>query len=95
MIWLGTLLLLKIIFMNSKEEIVKNWLPRYTGTELEDFGQYIILVNFINYVELFAEWGKVEVKGRNRPMPNATAKNISIINFQMGSPNARNNFRFC
>lgn len=74
--------------MKTKEEIVNNWLPRYTGTDLDKFGEYIILVNFSHYVEVFADWYNVEVKGRNRSMITATANNISIINFGMGSPNA-------
>lgn len=74
--------------MKTKEEIVSNWLPRYTGTELKDFGRYILLVNFSHYVELFAKWHDVEVKGRGRAMQSATAGNITIINFGMGSPNA-------
>lgn len=74
--------------MNSKEEIVKNWLPRYTGTPLEEFGKYILLTNFSNYVEIFAKQNNVEIKGTNRPMQNATANGISIINFGMGSANA-------
>ena len=41
--------------MKTKEEIVENWLPRYTGTEIKNFGQYILLVNFSLYVEMFAE----------------------------------------
>ena len=76
------------IFMKTKQDIVQNWLPRYTGTALEDFGQYIILVNFSHYVEQFAKWNNVEVKGRHRSMINATHQNITIINFGMGSPNA-------
>ena len=74
--------------MKTKKEIVENWLPRYTGVALEDFGEYILLVNFSLYVELFAEWNKVEIKGQNRSMISATANNITIINFGMGSPNA-------
>jgi AMP nucleosidase len=74
--------------MKSKEEIVNNWLPRYTGTTLEDFGKYIILVNFGNYVHMFAQWHGVDVKGVDRAMQSATANNITIINFGMGSPNA-------
>ncbi|MGA0163121.1 MAG: AMP nucleosidase [Bdellovibrionota bacterium] len=71
--------------MKTKSEIVKNWLPRYTGTPLESFGQYILLTNFDDYVEMFAKQFKVKVRGRDKPMPNATANNISIINFGMGS----------
>lgn len=74
--------------MKTKQEIVNNWLPRYTGTALEDFGDYILLTNFQHYVNLFADINKVEVKGLDKPMPNATAGRISIINFGIGSPNA-------
>lgn len=74
--------------MKSREEIVANWLPRYTGTPLEAFGQYILLVNFDNYLHLFAQIHGVEVRGLDRPMPNATANGITMINFGMGSANA-------
>jgi AMP nucleosidase len=74
--------------MKTKEEIVQNWLPRYTGEQLDRFGEYILLTNFSNYVHLFAEWNKVEVSGEGRPMQCATANNITIINFGMGSPQA-------
>jgi AMP nucleosidase len=74
--------------MKLKEEIVANWLPRYTGLPLDQFGKYILLTNFSNYVELFAEWNQVPVIGKDRPMQCATANNITIINFGMGSPTA-------
>ncbi len=74
--------------MKSKEEIVNNWLPRYTGLPLEEFGQYILLVNFSNYVHMFAQLNNVEVRGLDRPMSSATANNITIINFGMGSASA-------
>ncbi|MFN4144188.1 MAG: AMP nucleosidase [Runella sp.] len=71
--------------MKTKEEIVENWLPRYTGTPIEEFGQYILLTNFFNYVQMFADKFGVEVRGRERAMQTATANNITIINFGMGS----------
>ena len=74
--------------METRESIVENWLPRYTGIPLESFGQYILLTNFQNYVNLFAEWHKVPVLGTDKPMPSATADGITIINFGMGSANA-------
>jgi AMP nucleosidase len=74
--------------MKSKEEIVNNWLPRYSGQKIENFGKYILLTNFQNYVEMFAERFNVPVMGEERNMPNATAEDITIINFGMGSPNA-------
>lgn len=76
--------------MNTKEEICQNWLPRYTGTAVKDFGDYILLTNFQNYVDRFAVALGCEINGLDRAMPNATSKkdNLSIINFGMGSANA-------
>lgn len=74
--------------MKTKKEIVANWLPRYTGEELENFGEYILLCNFQNYVNMFAERYEVEVKGKDKAMKCATANNITIINFGMGSASA-------
>src|SRR6478672_9863133 len=80
--------MIKFAGMKTKEEIVKNWLPRYTGKRLEQFGKYILLTNFSNYVTLFAKWNKVRVYGNDKPMQCATSGDISIINFGMGSPTA-------
>lgn len=74
--------------MKTKEEIVQDWLPRYTKRPLEEFTDYILLTNFSNYVEMFAEWFNVPVLGRDGNMINASANGITIINFGMGSPNA-------
>jgi AMP nucleosidase len=74
--------------MKTKKEIVDNWLPRYTGTPISEFGQYILLTNFGHYLELFARNTGAEIRGANRPMPNATADGITMINFGMGSANA-------
>lgn len=73
---------------NLKINIVKDWLPRYTGMSLEKFGQYVLLVNFGGYVRAFADQHEVPVYGADRPMQAATADNITIINFGIGSPNA-------
>jgi AMP nucleosidase len=74
--------------METKAQIVADWLPRYTGVPLKDFGKYILLTNFDRYVELFAEWHDVPVIGRDKPMSSATAGDITIINFGMGSATA-------
>ncbi len=74
--------------MKTKDDIVRNWLPRYTGQPLSSFGNYILLTNFSNYVRMFAEWNGVEVGGLDKPMQCATADGITIINFGMGSPTA-------
>lgn len=71
-----------------KREIVTDWLPRYTGMPLDQFGKYILLVNFSGYVKSFAEQHSVQIYGTDRPMQAATAEGITIINFGIGSPNA-------
>jgi AMP nucleosidase len=74
--------------MKTKEEIVQNWLPRYTGNKLENFGKYILLTNFANYLELFCQLNNTEVVSWDYPMPTANANGITMINFTMGSANA-------
>ncbi|HEX9651258.1 MAG TPA: AMP nucleosidase [Cyclobacteriaceae bacterium] len=74
--------------MKTKKEIVTDWLPRYTGMELDQFGKYILLTNFINYVELFSSKFSVEIVGKEKPMQTATFDDITILNFGMGSPMA-------
>ncbi len=74
--------------MKTKQEIVENWLPRYTKRPLGDFTQYILLTNFNKYVEIFADYYNVPIVGRDANMANASADGITIINFGMGSANA-------
>jgi len=74
--------------MQNKSEIVKNWLPRYTGMPLEAFGQYILLTNFTHYVKLFAKWHESPLYGEEKSMMACSADGITMINFGMGSANA-------
>ncbi len=75
--------------MVTKLDIAKNWLPRYTGTEIDEFGDYILLTNFDYYLKKFAEQFKCDIKGIGRPMQTATcSKGVTIVNFGMGSANA-------
>lgn len=74
--------------MKTKEEIVANWLPRYTKRPLEEFTKHILLTNFNKYVEIFAKKFNVPIIGREANMTSAVAEGITIINFGMGSPNA-------
>ena len=75
--------------MNTKLDIARNWLPRYTGTKLDEFGDYMLLTNFYNYVERFSEKFNCDIHGVGRPMQTATnADGLTIINFGIGSANA-------
>lgn len=73
--------------LKTKSEIVENWLPRYTGRPLAEFGDYILLTNFSRYLKLFSEWNDdAPVYGLDKPMQSVSAGGITIINFGMGSP---------
>jgi len=75
--------------MLTKLDLVQDWLPRYTGMPLDQFGKYILLTNFRTYVTRFAEKFNCQIFGADRPMQAATnADGLSIINFGIGSPNA-------
>ncbi|MHB8904694.1 MAG: AMP nucleosidase [Melioribacteraceae bacterium] len=75
--------------MKTKLEIATNWLPRYTGTNIDEFGDYLLLTNFQNYVTKFADKFNCDVQGVGKPMQSATnSAGLSIINFGIGSANA-------
>lgn len=73
----------------NREEIVKDWLPRYTGMPLDKFGDYVLLTNFDSYVQQFAERFDCKIYGADRPMKASTNDaGLTIINFGIGSANA-------
>ena len=75
--------------MQTKEDIVKNWLPRYTGAPLQEFGEYVLVTNFSNYVTKFAERFGSKIYGVDRAMQMSTnADGLTIINYGIGSSNA-------
>ena len=79
----------KEAMVKTKLEIARNWLPRYTGMGLDDFGDYVLLTNFSNYLEKFAAHFGCDVYGEGRPMQAATSSGgLSMVNFGIGSANA-------
>ena len=75
--------------METKLDIAKNWLPRYTGMPLEMFGDYILITNFKDYVLKFADRFNCDVYGEGRAMQATTnSDGLTIINYGIGSPNA-------
>lgn len=73
----------------TKLDIARSWLPRYTGTTVDQFGDYILLTNFKDYIERFAARFDCEIRGKSYPMQTATnSAGLTIINLGMGSPNA-------
>ncbi|MDX1962211.1 MAG: AMP nucleosidase [Pirellulales bacterium] len=75
--------------MKDRLDIARNWLPRYTGMPLAEFGEYILLTNFQYYVERFANKFAARVYGDGRPMQAVTnSAGLTLINFGIGSANA-------
>jgi len=73
----------------TKSEITRNWLPRYTGMPLDQFGDYILVTNFGDYVRRFAKIFDCRIYGEDRTMQAATnADGLTIINYGIGSSNA-------
>lgn len=69
--------------------IARDWLPRYTGMPLNEFGDRILLTNFDYYVQQFAKKFDCEIYGEGKPMQATTnSAGLSIINFGIGSANA-------
>ncbi len=74
--------------VRTKEEIVTNWLPRYTGLPLEAFKPHVLLTNFDNYLDIFCRLSGATVPVANKAMKVAVAEDMMMINFGMGSPMA-------
>ncbi len=75
--------------MLTKAEITHNWLPRYTGMPLDQFGEYILVTNFGDYVRRFAKMFDCKIYGEDRTMQAATnSDGLTIINYGIGSSNA-------
>jgi len=70
-------------------EIARDWLPRYTGMPLAEFGDRVLLTNFHGYLTRFAELFGCPIRGEGRPMSAATnADGLTMINYGIGSANA-------
>ena len=75
--------------MKNKSTIVRNWLPRYTGTPLNAFGDCFLLTNFNEYMHKFSEEFGAPIRGLDCPMQTCTNKDgLTMINFGIGSANA-------
>src|SRR3990170_4672608 len=73
--------------MVTKSEIAADWLTRYTGMPLNEFGPYVLLTNFRDYVTRFAKKFGCNLYGDDRPMQSATNQSgLTIVNFGIGSP---------
>ncbi len=78
------------IFNNvNKHQIALDMLERYTGSFVKTFRQQIILTNFDYYIERFKMFpDAVATRGSAMSCAHSAEKDVSIINFSIGSPNA-------
>lgn len=74
--------------MKTREDIVGNWLQRYTHRSLDYFTPYVLLTNFNKYIDLFCSQMGAEKPDYDANMRTVAAGGITIIDFGMGSPNA-------
>lgn len=74
---------------DAKHKIAVDMLERYTGSDLKQFRKQIILTNFDYYIERFKTIGDaVATKGSAMNVAHSEEKDVSIIDFSIGSPNA-------
>ncbi len=72
----------------NRLEIAKNWLPRYTGMAISEFGDYVLLTNFRTYLNEFSRQFNCPIRGDQSPMQSATnCDGLTMINFGIGSAN--------
>ncbi|NNM05054.1 MAG: AMP nucleosidase [Gemmatimonadetes bacterium] len=75
--------------MVTKLDLAREWLHRYTGMDIDKYGDYVLLTNFENYFIRFVTSFDCDVFGAGRPMQAATnSDGLSMVNFGIGSPNA-------
>ncbi|MEZ5315521.1 MAG: AMP nucleosidase [Chlamydiales bacterium] len=67
-------------------EIARDTLERYSGSEIDRFGSYLLITNFHRYIRTFAETYQVPLmEGSMFTAAHAPEHNISIIDFKLGS----------
>ncbi|MBS3967045.1 MAG: AMP nucleosidase [Truepera sp.] len=73
----------------TKWNLARDMLERYTGTAPEGFQKQIVLTNFAHYLERFKIlYGDSQSRGSAMSAVHSQSKGVSIINFSIGSPTA-------
>ncbi len=73
----------------KEEQIARDTLERYSGSDVNLFQPYLLLTNFPKYVHYFAESRDVQVlEGSMFKVAHSPKENISILDFKIGSPSA-------
>ncbi|MFC2049140.1 AMP nucleosidase [Chlamydiota bacterium] len=67
-------------------QIARETLERYSGSETERFGYYLILTNFSRYIRTFAEMYQVPLmEGSMFTSAHSAEHDVSIVDFKLGS----------
>lgn len=70
-------------------QIASDTLERYSGSEINLFGSYILLTNFNRYIRTFAQIHQVPImEGSMFSCAHLPSHDLSIIDFKLGSPAA-------
>jgi len=72
-----------------EEQIARDTLERYSGSDIHDFQPFLLLTNFPRYVQYFAQERNLPIlEGSMFKVAHSPAEKISIIDFKIGSPAA-------
>lgn len=72
-----------------ESDIARQTLERYSGSEIQYFGSYLLLTNFNRYIRTFAEMYDVPLmQGSMFSAAHAPEYDVSIVDFKLGSPAA-------
>ncbi len=72
---------------NSHEaQIARDTLERYSGSDIDHFGSYLLLTNFHRYIRTFAEIYQVPLmEGSMFTAAHSPTHDVSIVDFKLGS----------
>lgn len=71
---------------NHESQIAKETLERYSGSEIEQFGSYLLLTNFHRYIRTFTEMFDVQLlSGSMFTAAHCPKHDVSIVDFKLGS----------
>ncbi len=73
----------------TRRQIALDTLSRYSNSDISDFQDFILLTNFSQYADAFANYAKITCqKGPVLQVAHSPTHKISIIDYRVGSPMA-------
>lgn len=69
--------------------IARETLERYSGSDIDQFGSYLLITNFSRYIRTFVELYQVPLlEGSMFTAAHSVEHDVSIVDFKLGSPAA-------